>query len=130
MLLSVDDLSLSSSVIKRNKLSDKQEDLLNASEESSLGNHRIQLLNSTEIVVNEKGERCTVLKHQVDDDMLQNLDEEKSIGSQLLSRLQYPITKESVSVGSRSSLSLSIYRTWQFTRMPFTVFPCSCFSTM
>lgn len=105
----VDDLSLSSNVIGRSKLSEKKRILLQSSGSSSLyisssqsssNENTIQFHNSTSFSVDDRGEKCTVLKHHVDDDILKDLDLEKSLGSDLIARLQYPITKNSVNVST------------------------------
>lgn len=48
--------------------------------------------------MDDHGEECEVLKHRVDDDILKDIDVEKSIGSAIMTRLHYKIDKESVHV--------------------------------
>lgn len=58
----------------------------------------IELFNSSEVIVDEHGEQCIVMKHEVDDDILQDIDIEKSIGCEIFNRLQYRIDKDSMKV--------------------------------
>lgn len=58
----------------------------------------IELFNSSEVIVDEHGEQCVVLKHEVDDDILQDIDIEKSAGCEVFNRLQYRIDKGSIKV--------------------------------
>ena len=58
----------------------------------------MNLFNSVNITVDDNGEECVVLRHRIDDDILKDIDMEKSIGSAIMNRLHYKIDKETVNV--------------------------------
>lgn len=105
----LDDLSFTTKRIRRSVLSDRDHSLLATKRlslkvstkdstqiPSSLSD--IELFNSSEVIVDEHGEQCIVMKHEVDDDILQDIDIEKSIGCEIFNRLQYRIDKDSMKV--------------------------------
>ena len=58
----------------------------------------IEFYNSADIVVDEGGEECVIIKHNVDEDILRGIDIEKNIGSFFMKQLQYKIDKDNVNV--------------------------------
>lgn len=106
---SLGDLSFTTKRIRRSALSGRDNSLLatkrlslkvSAKESTPIhsSSTEIELFNSSEVIVDEHGEQCVVLKHEVDDDILQDIDIEKSAGCEVFNRLQYRIDKGSIKV--------------------------------
>lgn len=58
----------------------------------------ISQFNEQNIITDKDGNECTVLQYQIDDDILKDIDLEKSIGSEVMKRLQYRVDKATVNV--------------------------------
>lgn len=58
----------------------------------------ISQFNEQNVITDKDGNECTVLQYQVDDDILKDIDLEKSLGSEVMKRLQYRVDKDTVNV--------------------------------